>query len=389
MNAVIVIPTYNEKGNIEKLINILEEEIFPLIKNYKMYIFVADDRSPDGTGEVVEDLIKKYKNLYIIYGEKKGLGTAYLRAMNFAVEKIDADILFEMDADFYHDPKKIPEFLKKIDEGYDFVIGTRYSSGGSIPANWGLHRKIFSIFANIIIRTILVRISIHDWTGGFRAFTKKVFEKEKSHFDKYGGYTFQVAVLYNAVLDGFKIAEVPFHAKDRVLGRSKIAPLDYITNLLEYVFKAKFLEIWNSPFPKYAIVGFSGYLINAISLEIFKNSFGFSAGISASLGAELSTIWNFLLNNYWAFSSQKIISFKALLYKFVQFNFVSFGSLVLVGIFVEISVKSFGDTSFVRQVALFLSIPTLVIPYSYTMYNIFIWKRWHIPFLSKLQKILG
>ena len=389
MKVAIVLPTYNEEGNIQRLITLLEEEIFPQIKNHNIHIIVADDNSPDGTGKIGEDLIKKYKNLHIVYGEKQGLGAAYLRGMTAGVEKLHADVLFEMDADFYHDPKKIPEFLKKIEEGYDFVIGTRYNNGGAIPKNWGLHRKIFSIFANLLIRTILFRFSIHDWTGGYRAIKKEVFLKERNEFAKYGGYTFQVAVLYNAVLDGFKIAEVPFHATDRVLGRSKIAPFDYIKNLLQYVIVSKFIEIWNSPFPKYAIVGFSGYLINAISLEIIKNSFGLSSGLSAALGGELTNIWNFLLNNYWAFSSQKITSFNKLFSKFVQFNIVAFGSLVLIGLFVEAATSLYSDTSLVRQVALFVSIPLLVIPYSYTMYNIFIWKRWHIPFLSKLQKIAG
>src|SRR3989344_1126529 len=156
MKIVVINPTYNEKGNIERLITILEEEVFPKIKNHEMHILVADDNSPDGTGKIVEDLTKKYKNLHLVTGPKQGLGAAYVRAMTFAIEKLDADVMFEMDADFFHDPHKIPEFLQKIDEGYDMAIGTRYSGGGSIPANWGLHRKAFSKVANMIIRVILM-----------------------------------------------------------------------------------------------------------------------------------------------------------------------------------------------------------------------------------------
>ena len=114
MKAVIIIPTYNEKGNIEKLIGVLEEEVFPPIKNYEMAILVADDTSPDGTADVVRQLMGKYKNLEIIVGKKEGLGAAYMRGMTYAIEKMNADVVFEMDADFFHDPKKVPEFLQKL-----------------------------------------------------------------------------------------------------------------------------------------------------------------------------------------------------------------------------------------------------------------------------------
>src|SRR5258708_7241769 len=116
MTAVIIIPTYNEKGNIEPMIEMLEKDIFPNILDYNM---------------------KQFKNLDISEGKKEGLGAAYIRAMTYAIEKMNADIVFEMDSDFFHDPLKIPKFLEKINEGFDFVVGTRYSQGGSIPSDWG------------------------------------------------------------------------------------------------------------------------------------------------------------------------------------------------------------------------------------------------------------
>src|SRR5579862_2698624 len=154
MKVVIIITTYKEKGNIERLIEILETQIFPKIKNHDMNILIADDNSPDGTEDVVRNLMKKYKNLDLITGPKEGLGAAYIRAMSYAIDKKQADVMFEMDADLSHDPTKIPAFLQKIDEGYDFVIATRYSQGGSIPSNWGLKRKMFSVFGNLLVRTI-------------------------------------------------------------------------------------------------------------------------------------------------------------------------------------------------------------------------------------------
>ena len=371
------------------MIRILEDKIFPAIKNHDMNILVADDNSPDGTGDEVRKLMKKWGNLDLNLGEKRGLGAAYIRAMSYAIDKMKADVMFEMDADLSHSPHKIPEFLKKIDEGYDMVIGTRYSQGGSIPSNWGLNRKLFSIFGNLLVRYVLMRFKIHDWTGGFRALKKEVFLKEKNELTAFRGYTFQVSFLHKVVRDGFKIAEVPINFTDRTLGRSKIAPREYIVDLLKYILVARFWELIHSPFLKYAITGFTGYVINAVALELFKSKFGFHSGLAASSGAEMSIIWNFLLNNFWTFSEQKIISPIKLLYKFIEFNLISLGSLVIIGVVVSIGTHLFGDTRIARQLSLVIAIGLFVIPYSYTMYNIFIWKRWHIPILSKLQEAIG
>lgn len=389
MKVVIILPTYNEKENIERLIPILEEEIIPRIKNHSMNILVADDNSPDGTSEEVKKFMEKWKNIDLNLGEKKGLGAAYVRAMTYAVGQMKADVMFEMDADFFHDPKKVPEFLEKVDEGYDFVVGTRYSDGGSIPPNWGATRKMYSIFGNFLVRSILMRFWIHDWTGGFRALRKEVFLKEKNELGKFKGYTFQVAFLHKVIRDGFKVAEVPFAAKDRFLGRSKIAPREYIVDLLKYVITARFWELVHSPFLKYAITGFIGYVINAISLELFKSFFGIHSGLAGAIGAELAIIWNFTVNNLWAFSKYRITKAKKIPIKFLEFNLVSAGSVLIIGGVITAGVYFFGDTRLVRQIFLIIAIGFFVIPYSYSMYNIFIWKRWHISFLSKLQKLVG
>ena len=241
MKVVIVIPTYNEKGNIERLVSILEEDIFPKIKKHDMNILVVDDNSPDGTSDEVRKLMKKWENIDLSLSEKRGLGAAYVRGMSYAIEKMKAEVLFELDADLSHDPKKIPEFLKKIDEGFDMVIGTRYSQGGSIPKNWGVNRKIQSIVGNLVVKTILMRFWIHDWTGGFRALRSEVFLKEKKELTAFRGYTFQVSFLHKAVRDGFKVAEIPFHFTDRTLVRSKIVPTEYIVDLLKYVIRARII----------------------------------------------------------------------------------------------------------------------------------------------------
>jgi len=389
MKAVIILPTYNEKGNVERLIELLEKDIFPKIKNYNMAILVADDNSPDGTAEEVKKLSKKWDNIDLSMGKKEGLGAAYIRAMDYAISKMGADVVFEMDADGQHDPKKVTEFLEKIDEGYDMVIGNRYSDGGSIPPNWPIQRKIFSIVGNMIVKIVLGRFHIHDWTGGYRAIKKEVFLKERDRLTEFRGYTFQVSFLHKAVSDKFKIAQVPFHFTDRTLGKSKIAPMEYIINVLKYIFVARFWELVHSPFLKYAVTGFIGYLINAVSLEIFSEAFKLAPFFAAFLSAELSIIFNFFVNNFWAFGGQKITNPLKILIKFPQFNLVSFGSLLIISTTVFLGTHLFGNTTFVRQISLIIAIALFVIPYSYSMYNIFIWKRWHISSLSKLQEKLG
>lgn len=242
--VVVVVPTYNEKGNIvllvEKLCSILK-----LINGYDFSILVVDDNSPDGTAAAVRMLQEKHKNLFLLTGNKEGLGKAYLRGFSHAVEKMDAAILLVLDADFSHDLEKIPMFFEKIGAGYDFVIGTRYTKGGSIPAQWGIERKIFSILGNIVVRVILWHYRIYDWTSGFRAFAKKYFVGAAEHMPRYSGYTFNVAFLHQAIHQGAKIYEVPFHYIDRTRGESKIVPKEYIISLLTYLIKSRIMELFH------------------------------------------------------------------------------------------------------------------------------------------------
>ena len=127
------------------------------------------------------------------------MGAAYVRGMTYAIEKMGADVMFEMDADFFHDPKKIPDFLKKLTRETILLSEHRYSEGGSIPSNWGFHRKIFSVWGNLLIRSILMRFSIHDWTGGYRAIKKEVFLKEKEKLAAFRATLFKSGFLLNAV----------------------------------------------------------------------------------------------------------------------------------------------------------------------------------------------
>lgn len=243
MKIVVITATYNEKDTVGKLITLLEEEVFPNIEHHEMWLLVADDNSPDGTADVVRGFMQKYANLAINSGPKKGLGAAYIRTMSYAIEHMGADIVMSIDADLQHDPRAIPEFLKKIEQGYDIVCGTRYSHGGSMPKNWPLRRKAFSVMGNFIVRIVTGRFHLHDWTSGFRAIKKEVFLQEREKIRPFQGYTFLVAFLYKSILDGHQAGEVPIHFGDRKFGHSKIAPLGYIISLLRYIVSERVHEL--------------------------------------------------------------------------------------------------------------------------------------------------
>ncbi|MDQ5951514.1 MAG: dolichol-phosphate mannosyltransferase, partial [Patescibacteria group bacterium] len=205
--AIVIIPTYNELLTIEKTIAVLLE-VFAKIQDWKMGILVVDDTSPDKTYELVEKISKKHSTVHLLINKRKsGLGGAYLKGMEYAFTELHADAVFEFDADLSHDPQKIPLFLKSLDKGNQLVLGSRYIKGGSIPPEWGFHRKLLSIGANLLIPLILTDFRVRDWTSGYRALTKEVYEAVHPHLqgEKFSGYAFQIGFLYYALRLGFKV----------------------------------------------------------------------------------------------------------------------------------------------------------------------------------------
>ena len=372
MKVAIILPTYNEKGNIGILIDKIER-IIDNLKDYRFSLLIVDDSSPDGTAAEVRKWQKKFSNLHLLLNKEKiGLGRALISGMDYAVNKLGADILLQMDADLSHDPKKIPEFLKKIEEGADFVVGSRYIKDGAIPEKWGIHRKIFSKIGNLMVRTILGIFWVHEWTSGFRAMKRIFFEKARPELLKFNGYTFQVAFLHKSIKNGAKIAEVPIVFSERYYGRSKLAPLEYITNLLTYLITARSKELWSGGFLKFCLVGTIGFIINALGLEIFYR-LGLRPGPAAAVGAEIAIISNFILNNLWTFSDKKISEGIKIVAKFIQFNFTSAGAIIIQAIVVGLGTMFFGDE--LRMLFLVLGVVVFIIPYSWLIYSRVIWKK--------------
>ncbi len=214
MRTLIIVPTYNERENIYKLIHtLLENEIHP-------DILVIDDNSPDGTGEIVNKITKKNERIKLISRNgKKGLGSAYIRGFHYALEN-SYDYIFEMDADFSHSPVFLKDFIREI-QNHDFVVGSRYIKGGKI-VGWNPVRYSISRGGNILSRIIL-RSPIKDMTSGYRCYRQNVLQTLDLDSIISEGYFFQVEILYRTLLANFNCVEIPITFTDRQLGKSKMS----------------------------------------------------------------------------------------------------------------------------------------------------------------------
>ena len=214
MRPLIIIPTYNERDNIQKLIPLLME------LDISLSVLVVDDNSPDGTGKLVNDMSEENDRIQILHRPGKlGLGSAYIAGFKHAIQQ-DVDCIFEMDADFSHDPDMISEFLEKL-ETCDVVIGSRYISGINV-VNWPMSRLLLSYFANFYTR-IITGMSIQDATSGFKCFKREVLELIDLDRVRSDGYAFQIEMNFRCWRKGFRICEIPIIFVDRHSGTSKMS----------------------------------------------------------------------------------------------------------------------------------------------------------------------
>jgi len=231
---LIIIPTYNEKENIESAI----EKLFSL-KIPGLDVLVVDDNSPDGTAEVVKAMQKENGKIFLMERSGKlGLGTAYIQGFNFAIQN-NYDVVFEMDADLSHDPLEIPNFLEALKEA-DLVVGSRYLHGVNV-INWPLTRLIISTLANKYTR-LITGIPINDCTSGFKCFRRAVLEAIPLDKVKSNGYSFQIEMNFKAWKRGFKIKEIPIIFYDRMVGTSKMSR-KIMVEAAYMVWKLKFMSL--------------------------------------------------------------------------------------------------------------------------------------------------
>ncbi|MBU1088255.1 glycosyltransferase [Patescibacteria group bacterium] len=384
--AVLVIPTYNEAENIGLMMDHLFSKTFKNIKakkvnknNWQMKVLVVDGNSPDGTGKVVKQKAKKYKDIYL-YTEtsKDGIGAAYLKGFKYAINKLKADFVFEFDGDFQHPPENIPIMLKAIEDGYDHVIGSRKIEGGSNPEGWGFKRVFFSEVGGFTARFILFFpfknfFKVTDPTTGLKVTRVKGF-LDKLDMDYHNLYSksfgYKLELLFNTLKLKPKFKEIPLKFQVRTAGESKIQ-----TQTAKDIFRVAVLLRWHDDFTqkflKFGTVGFIGYLVNATLLGLVSKQWRIE-WLAWLLSTEAAIISNFTLNNLWTFKSDEIKGLK-LIGKFLQFNFTSIGALIIQTIMGTIGV--YLTSPEYRQLLLPFIIVFMVLPYNWFMYNKVIWKK--------------
>jgi len=381
--VVIVIPTYNEAGNVAPVTHALAQ-VFRLCAGYDMHILFVDDNSPDGTRAKIDQLIKKFPYVHILNNKRKGgLGHAYKKGFVVAIDKYKADIIFEFDADLQHDPSIIPAMLDSLAGGADLVLGSRYIKGGGIPKSWPFYRKFLSIVGNQFIRFVMGRFSIHDWTTGYRAIDRSLINKILPMMGNatFAGYSWQIGFLVKSIQEGYKIAEVPFVFRDRISGKSKLGP-EYIINNLRYIMKTRIQEIFKSRIFKFLITGGTGTIVQIIALYFYRMGLGYQ--IANFLSIETAIVSNFTLSNLWTFSDRRLLVVQ-IPGKFLQFNLASAGSILIQMIIAFMGEKFIGlHTLFIVPIAginvdtgMTFSIVGILVGmfWNFFAYSRFVWKK--------------
>ncbi len=344
MKIVVILPTYNEKENIGLMLGALRVQFRNL--RHDMNILVVDDNSPDGTADVVRAEAKQAANIFLITGQKQGLGAAYVRGMKYAINELHADAVMEMDADFSHKPEDVPRLIEAIDQGADFVIGSRYVPGGKIPDNWSFLRRMNSKWGNVFARYVAGMYQVRDCTAGFRAIRAEVIRKIDPDTLRVRGYAFQISLLHEAILDQAVVREIPVEFVDRKRGETKLGLFD----IVEFMLNAWWIRFERSKtFLKFSAVGAAGVVVNLASFTALLN-LGMNKFLASPVAIEISIISNFFLNNFWTFSHREVndkIHIRGL-----KFNIISFVALgVSYSTFLLLSVLDPGGVPQIHQAA--------------------------------------
>lgn len=386
----VVLPTYNEKANIEKTVEkVLEQQ--KSLPGYEIHIIIADDiRSSDGTEQIAKKLSAKNDKIHVIKVDP-GLGVSLVKGHQYALEKIHSDILAQVDADGQVVPDVLVRLIKTIEEGYSFAIGSRFVKGGKNQLS--LARRVFTSGASLFCRILMGPLDVKEFTNSARAFTPELFRKINLQRLPWRETTFivQPAFLHEAILAGAKYKEVPLVFKNRLEGYSKNKVFNYTYDIITYCIDAR-LRIWglNTKFyyfsrraktaVKFGLVGVIGTLVDFLFYKFFINSLGLLPASSKGLSAEIAIINNFILNNYWTFKYRKTKT--NIWQKLGIFNLVSLGGLVIGVLVVKYLHLTFGDgfiNVFGRPIAynnfyFFATIPP-VMTWNFLMNHLITWRN--------------
>ena len=317
-----VLPTYNEEENIENIIQqILKEE-----KNQSKHTFsilVVDDNSTDETQAIVQRYTSLNSKVHLVTGQKKGLGDAYKRGFNYALNDLQADLIFQMDSDGQHDTSLISHFVSSIEEGRDVVIGSRFVEGGTTP-DFSFSRLIMSKVGNLLVRYVGGITQVKDCTSGYRAIRASYLKELDFSYLSTRGYSFQSSLICDLAWRGANISEIPIEFSSRQGGDSKLALRDQIEFLLN-IPRLGFRNL--EDFMKYSLVGVSGVFVNLGIYLFLTRYYEISEVVAPLIAIESALISNFILNNFWTFG--KRITQSRIRVKFVKFHLVSgFSALI-------------------------------------------------------------
>ena len=351
--VVVVLPTYNEKNNIEKTVNdVLEQE--KKLPGWKVEILIADSSSPDGTGEVAKNIASKNPKVHFIT-VGRGLGVGLIEAHRYSLKNLHPDIMAQLDADGQVEPDVLVRLVKAIEEGNDLALGSRFVRGGKNMLS--LSRRLFSAGSSLISRTLIGPWNIKEVTNSARAFTPELFQKINLERLPWREKTFivQPAFLHEAILAGAKYKEVPLIFKDRAEGYSKNKVVNYTYDVITYAIDAR-LNSWGLHVPffyatrrvktfiKFGVVGLTGTLVDFFFYKFFINSFGIPPATSKGMSAEIAIVNNFIWNHFWTFKHRKTNT--NIYQKFGIFNLVSLGGLIIGVLIVKFLHSVYGDGIF-------------------------------------------
>ena len=325
-DVAVIIPTYNEKENILRLVNNIHQ-IFRIHKIIGTIIIVYDN-SPDGTGKIADKIAEKY-GAFVIHREKnRGYGNSIVAGIKKALE-FNYKIIITMDSDFSHDPDVIPQMISELKRGNDIVIGSRRIRGGEIRG-WNIWRHFCSFGASWISKLIL-GINTKDTTSGYRAYSSRILKKIKIEKIKSNGYSFLDELLFYIEEKTKKIKEIPIIFQDRKKGRSKLSNIEIIKFFITLIRLRINLLIKNKTLFKFLMVGFTGIFVNMFFLWFFKSVFLVDIVISGILAIEISVLTNFIFNDWWTFRDRLKTTSKIV--RFLKYNLS-----VLFGVFLNYSI---------------------------------------------------
>lgn len=370
MKVVIVIPTYNEKENVEKLIPLLLEEFKQI--NHECHILFVDGNSDDGTQNVVNSYIEQDSRVHILVEkEKAGLGAAYVKGFKEAIFDLNADVVMEMDGDLQHDPKDVKRFIEEIDKGADYVIGSRRVKGGSVPQKWASYRKFLSWGGSIFSRAVLGIWNVKDFTTGFKATrVKGVLDKINLNDIRSEGFAYKIDLLVKTYNLGAKIKEIPitFGLRDR--GDSKMEKNNFADSL-KVVIQLSLKQ--NKNFLRFLVVGTIGAIVDFSFANLLTLSEVYPT-YAAIMSAVIAMFTTFTLNNLWTFDQRKIEGVVSMAKKFVPFALLSTVPLIFRYFLVDFVVKNMSGGLILYNLAILASIGFGVV-WNFFSYSKIIWKK--------------